>query len=167
MDAALPGESPEAHALVHPHQGRHCPGPRAHHSFDAVQALLEEKNHLALMDFADPKTGMKAWWCRQKEASMEKELTTETLCSFAWTFRFKRQAGAYWLRYWAAPACETAGTSHSMPTSQVLHARLRCYSFDPWWTKAADPMTRHFLPDGSLLGVPAHEPYWVPDAECW
>ena len=44
--------------------------------------------------------------------------------------------------------------------------RLLCHSFDPWWTKTADPMTRHFLADGTLLGVPAHEPYWMPDAEC-
>ena len=128
------------------------------------QALLEEKQHLALMDFADPKTGMKAWWCRQKEASVEKELTTETLCSFTWTFRFKRQAGAYWLRYLAAPHARHAGTRQSVPAN-VITCNLHC-SFDPWWTKAADPMTRHFLPDGSLLGVPSHEPYWVPDAEC-
>ncbi len=76
--------------------------------------------------------------------------------------RFKRQAGAYWLR------CEL-----SFQFSMCMHGHrlftalmLLCRSFDPWWTKTADPMTRHFLPDGTLLGVPSHEPYWMPDAEC-
>ena len=50
--------------------------------------------------------------------------------------RFKRQAGEYWL------------------------------SWDPFWTKVGPQMQRVFHEDGTVLGMPSHEPFWFQDSEC-
>ena len=50
--------------------------------------------------------------------------------------RFKRQAGEFWL------------------------------SWDPYWTKSGPQMQRVFHEDGSVLGMPSHEPFWFQDSEC-
>ena len=50
--------------------------------------------------------------------------------------RFKRQAGEFWM------------------------------SWDPYWTKSGPQMQRVFRKDGTVIGIPSHEPFWFQDSEC-
>lgn len=50
--------------------------------------------------------------------------------------RFKRQAGEFWM------------------------------SWDPYWTKSGPQMQRVFHEDGTVIGIPSHEPFWFQDSEC-
>ena len=39
-------------------------------------------------------------------------------------------------------------------------------SWDPYWTKSGPQMQRVFHEDGTVIGIPSHEPFWFQDSEC-
>ncbi|CAL5219882.1 g1805 [Coccomyxa viridis] len=76
------------------------------------------------------------WYSYHMQQKERSQITKEDLCGHCWKFRFKRQAGEFWL------------------------------SWDPYWTKSGPQMQRVFHEDGSVLGMPSHEPFWFQDSEC-
>ena len=99
------------------------------------------------------------------------QITKEELCGLCWKFRQV-------LRPWHDWACEPLAVDPCCRRLLlcIAHSALTCrfkrqagefwLSWDPYWTKSGPQMQRVFHEDGTVLGIPSHEPFWFQDSEC-